>query len=94
MSFVVTQNSYCYDSVMRFVVLNNGVRGVLRGMRNYNFLSPILLVVVALIVRGLVTNLGVLFGLSQEVASNIAMIAMIIAALIMFNRMTKARRRK
>lgn len=68
--------------------------GVLRRMRNYNFLSPILLVVVALIVRGLVTNLGVLFGLSQEVASNIAMIAMIIAALIMFNRMTKARRRK
>lgn len=53
-----------------------------------------MLVVVALIVRGLVTNLGVLFGLSQEVASNIAMIAMIIAALIMFNRMTKARRRK
>lgn len=68
--------------------------GVLRSMRKYNFLSPILLIVVALIVRSLVTNLGVLFGLSQEAASNIAMIAMVIAALIMFNRMTKARRKK
>jgi hypothetical protein len=35
-----------------------------------------------------------LFGLSQEVSSNIAMLAMIIVALIMFNRMTKARRSK
>ncbi|MFS0873740.1 hypothetical protein [Paenibacillus xylanilyticus] len=63
-------------------------------MRRYNFWSPILLIAVALIVRSLVTNLGMLFGMSQEAASNIAMIAMVIAALIMFNRMTKARRKK
>ncbi|PQP83907.1 hypothetical protein C0Q44_04560 [Paenibacillus sp. PCH8] len=63
-------------------------------MKNYNFLSPILLIVVALIIRGLVTNLGILFGMSQEAASNIATVAMVIAALIMFNRMTKARRKK
>lgn len=62
-------------------------------MRRYNFWSPILLIAVALIVRGLVTNLGVLFGMSQEAASNIAIVAMVIAALIMFNRMTKARRK-
>ncbi|GAB1159208.1 MULTISPECIES: hypothetical protein [Paenibacillus] len=63
-------------------------------MRRYNFWSPILLIAVALIVRSLVTNLGMLFGMSQESASSIAMIAMVIAALIMFNRMTKARRKK
>ncbi|MEW4430999.1 hypothetical protein AB1I68_26545 [Paenibacillus pabuli] len=63
-------------------------------MRRYNFWSPILLIAVALIVRSLVTNLGILFGMSQESASSIAMIAMVIAALIMFNRMTKARRKK
>ncbi|WP_440115375.1 hypothetical protein [Paenibacillus sp. QZ-Y1] len=62
-------------------------------MRRYNFWSPILLIAVALIVRGLVTNLGVLFGMSQEAASNIAIVAMVIAALIMFNRMTKAKRK-
>ncbi|PAF28606.1 hypothetical protein [Paenibacillus sp. 7516] len=63
-------------------------------MRRYNYWSPILLIAVALIVRSLVTNLGMLFGMSQESASSIAMIAMVIAALIMFNRMTKARRKK
>lgn len=40
--------------------------GVLRRMRNYNFMSPILLVVVALIVRGLVTNLGVLLAYHKK----------------------------
>ncbi|CAM3199380.1 hypothetical protein QP794_27960 [Paenibacillus sp. UMB7766-LJ446] len=62
-------------------------------MRRYNFWSPILLIAVALIVRGLVTNLGVLFGMSHDAASNIAIVAMLIAALIMFNRMTKAKRK-
>lgn len=63
-------------------------------MRRYNFWSPILLIAVALITRSLVTNLALLFGLSHEVATNLAMIAMIIAALIMYTRMTKARRKK
>ncbi|MCZ4151506.1 hypothetical protein BZG21_44775 [Escherichia coli] len=63
-------------------------------MRRYNFWSPILLIAVALIARSLVTNLALLFGLSHEAASNLAMIAMIIAALIMYTRMTKARRKK
>ncbi|CAH1220047.1 MULTISPECIES: hypothetical protein [Paenibacillus] len=63
-------------------------------MRRYNFWSPILLIAVALITRSLVTNLALLFGLSHEAASNLAMIAMIIAALIMYTRMTKARRKK
>lgn len=51
------------------------------------------MIAVALIVRGLVTNLGVLFGMSHDAASNIAIVAMLIAALIMFNRMTKAKRK-
>jgi len=63
-------------------------------VRRYNFWSPILLIAVALITRSLVTNLALLFGLSHEAASNLAMIAMIIAALIMYTRMTKARRKK
>ncbi|UPK44216.1 hypothetical protein [Paenibacillus pabuli] len=62
-------------------------------MRRYNFWSPILLIAVALIVRSLVTNLGILFGMSHDAASNIAIVAMLIAALIMFNRMTKAKRK-
>lgn len=52
------------------------------------------MIAVALITRSLVTNLGLVFGMSHEAASNIAIIAMIIAALIMFNRLTKARRNR
>ncbi|WP_338541289.1 hypothetical protein [Paenibacillus tundrae] len=63
-------------------------------MKRYNFWSPLLLIAVALITRSLVTNLGLLFGMSHEAAGNIAIIAMIIAALIMFNRLTKARRNR
>jgi hypothetical protein len=35
-----------------------------------------------------------MFGMSADSASSIAMLGMIIAALIMYNRMSKGRRRK
>jgi len=92
--FVVTGGADCYDRVTGSWSNRIMGSGVWQTMKRYNYLSPILLIVVALIVRGLVTNVCMLFGLSQEVSSNIAMLAMIIVALIMFNRMTKARRNK
>lgn len=63
-------------------------------MRGYNIWRPIMLIAVALLTRTLVTSICLMFGLSQESSSSIAMLAMVIAALIMYNRMMKGRRRK
>lgn len=63
-------------------------------MRKYNIWRPIMLILVVLVTRSLVTTICLLFGMSVESASSIAMIGMIIAALIMYNRMMKTTRRK
>lgn len=62
-------------------------------MRGYNIWRPLMLILVALVTRTLVTSICLLFGMTQASASSIAMIAMIIAALIMYNRMMKSRRK-
>lgn len=62
-------------------------------MRRYNAWRPIMLIAVALLTKSLFTNLSVVFGLSPESASNVGFIAMMIAALVMYNRMTKHRRK-
>ncbi|MFF2909245.1 MULTISPECIES: hypothetical protein [Bacillales] len=62
-------------------------------MRGYNIWRPIMLILVALVTRSLVTNLGVMFGMSQNSASSVAVIVMLIVALTMYNRMMKNRRR-
>ncbi|AIQ50260.1 MULTISPECIES: hypothetical protein [Paenibacillus] len=63
-------------------------------MRKYNIWRPIMLILVVFVTRSLVTTVCLLFGMTEESAGSIAMIAMIIAALIMYNRMMKATRRK
>ncbi|GGH36643.1 hypothetical protein [Paenibacillus segetis] len=60
-------------------------------MRGYNFMRPLLLIIVALLTRSLVTNLCVLFGMTPESASSVGVLGMIAAALIMFRNMTKRR---
>lgn len=63
-------------------------------MRGYNIWRPIMLIAVALITRGLVTSLGVMLGMSQNAASSVAVIAMLIVAFTMYNRMMKNQRRR
>lgn len=63
-------------------------------MRGYNIWRPIMLIAAALITRGLVTSLGVMLGMSQNAASSVAVIAMLIVAFTMYNRMMKNQRRR
>ncbi|MDQ0089539.1 hypothetical protein J2T12_002951 [Paenibacillus anaericanus] len=60
-------------------------------MRGYNIMRPLMLIIVALLTRGLVTNLCILFGMTPESASSIGMFGMIIAAIFMYIRLTKRR---
>ncbi|MNV93699.1 hypothetical protein D3C71_1884250 [compost metagenome] len=53
-----------------------------------------MLIIVALLTNMLVTNLCLMFGVASDAASNIGMIGMIIAALVMYNRFNKRGRRK
>ncbi|AIQ26991.1 MULTISPECIES: hypothetical protein [Paenibacillus] len=63
-------------------------------MRGYNIWRPIMLIAVALLTRTLVSSICLMFGMSQESASSVAMLGMVVAALVMYNRMMKSRRRK
>lgn len=54
-------------------------------------MRPLMLIIVALLTRGLVTNLCILFGMTPESASSIGMFGMIIAAIFMYIRLTKRR---
>ncbi|WP_245238264.1 hypothetical protein [Paenibacillus etheri] len=56
-------------------------------------MRPIMLIVVALLTRSLVTNLCILFGMQAEVASSIGTLGMVIAGLVMYNRMNIRRRK-
>ncbi|AIQ55718.1 hypothetical protein [Paenibacillus borealis] len=63
-------------------------------MRGYNIWRPIMLIAVALLTRTLVSSICLMFGMSPESASSVAMLGMVAAALVMYNRMMKSRRRK
>ncbi|CQR51545.1 MULTISPECIES: hypothetical protein [Paenibacillus] len=62
-------------------------------MRGYNIWRPLMLIMVALLTRTLVNSVCLMFGMSPDSASSVAMIGMIIAALVMYNRMMKQRRK-
>lgn len=62
-------------------------------MRRYNVWRPIIIIAVALVTNGLVTNLSVLFGAEPNLASNLGYIAMMIAALLAYTRMMKRSRK-
>ncbi|MNC39983.1 hypothetical protein D3C76_232770 [compost metagenome] len=62
-------------------------------MRGYNIWRPLMLIMVALLTRTLVNSICLMFGMSPDSAGSVAMIGMIIAALVMYNRMMKQRRK-
>jgi len=62
-------------------------------MRRYNLWRPVFLILIALLTNGLVTNLCILFGMSTEAAGNIGFVAMMLAALIVYTRFSKNRRK-
>ncbi|MDR6550823.1 hypothetical protein [Paenibacillus qinlingensis] len=55
-------------------------------MKKYNFIRPIMLIVVALLTKSLVTNLCMLLGMEAESAKSVGFGAMVIAALVVFSR--------
>lgn len=59
----------------------------------YNIWRPLMLILVALVTRTLVNSVCLMFSMSPDSASSVAMIGMIIAALVMYNRMMKPRRK-
>lgn len=79
--------------IRNHTVIEIRVRSVAE-VRGYNIWRPIMLIAVALLTRQLVTSICLMFGMSQESAGSVAMLGMIVAALIMYNRMMKGRRRR
>lgn len=61
-------------------------------MKKYNFIRPIMLLGIAFLTNSLVTNLCMLFGMAPEKASNLGFIAMLVAAFIVYSRMSRNRR--
>lgn len=62
-------------------------------MRNYNFIKPLWIIVIAFLVNIFVTNLLKLIGATPDTADSIGFIAMIIAALFTFNKLNKRKRK-
>ncbi|MDQ8733949.1 hypothetical protein [Paenibacillus sp. LHD-38] len=62
-------------------------------MRKYNFMRPILLIVMALLVKSLITNLCMVFGMEQGPAENIGFICMLITAIVVYSRIARKRRK-
>ncbi len=62
-------------------------------MRKYNYMRPILLIVTALLVKNLVTLVCSLLGMEAAAAENMGFMSMVLAALILYIRMTKSRRK-
>jgi len=52
-----------------------------------------MLIIVAVLTKSLVTNLCILFGMQAESASSMGTLGMVIAGLVMYNRMTNRRRK-
>lgn len=67
--------------------------GSVASMRGFNIWRPLLLIAVALLTRTLVNSLCLLFGMSADAASSMAVLGMVIAAFVMYSRMTKPRRK-
>jgi hypothetical protein len=59
----------------------------------YNFIRPVLLIAIAFLVKSLVTNLCLVLGMEPEPAESLGFFAMIIAALVVYTRIVKKRKR-
>ncbi|KRE40021.1 hypothetical protein [Paenibacillus sp. Soil522] len=62
-------------------------------MRKYNIIRPLILIVIALLVKSLVSNLCMVMGMAPAPAENIGFIAMIVAALIIYSKVVRNRRK-
>lgn len=63
-------------------------------MRKFNFYRPLLIIAVAFFAKTLTQTIAMMAGAEKEMAENLGFIAMIIAALITFTRLNKARTRR
>ncbi|MEV5029578.1 hypothetical protein [Paenibacillus sp. LPE1-1-1.1] len=62
-------------------------------MKKYNFMRPLFLIVMALLVKSMVTNLCMVFGMEQGPAENIGFISMLITAIVIYSRIARKRRK-
>lgn len=62
-------------------------------MKRYNIWRPIMLIAIALLVNSMVTNLAMLLGMEQEPASNLGFLSMVLAAVIVYSRMKRPRKK-
>jgi len=62
-------------------------------MRKYNVWRPIFLIAIALLTKSIVTNLCMLLGMEPATAENLGFMGMVIAAIIVFSRFEKRRRK-
>lgn len=67
--------------------------GEWHGEMKFNFWRPIFLILIAILTNNMVTNLCMLLGMAKEPASNVGFLAMIIAAILVYVRFTKNRKR-
>jgi len=63
-------------------------------VQRYNFFRPLLILLVAFAVNNLVTLLCNGMGVAPETTESIALIAMVLAALLTYVRLTRNRRKK
>ncbi len=62
-------------------------------MRGYNIWRPLMVIIVALLMRNLVTGIGTAFGMGAEAAAGLGMVAAILSALFMYTQYTKRNRK-
>lgn len=58
-------------------------------MRNFNFIAPILILLSAFLGNSLGTLIGSVLGMSDEAASNLGFITMMVVAILVFIRLRK-----
>lgn len=63
-------------------------------MRKFNFTRPLLILAVAYLANTLTSTVSLMLGASREAASNYGFLAMMIAAILTFNRLNKARKKR
>lgn len=56
-------------------------------------MRPLFLIVMALLVKSMVTNLCMVFGMEQGPAENIGFISMLITAIVIYSRIARKRRK-
>lgn len=63
-------------------------------MRRYNFVRPLLIILVAFATNNIVSFICYSFGVDKETTESVALGAMVLAALFTYMRLTRNQRRK